>query len=505
MKISLDFLSSMCLFFHMRNILIVDDDITFVNSLIMVFGSDYHIEKASTPEDMERIFAPFKYDVILLDIRLDNKSMDKQGIEILKEVKAQDPDIPVIMMTAYSDIETAVEALKIGAEDYIQKNKVALSDYKHIVDSLFREGKLRRRISKLQKEVEKYEPGEIIGKNRKIEEIRKQIRLVAEEGKTTVLILGETGTGKELVAKAIHRLGIRRDAPFVTVSLAALNKDTINSDLFGHEKGAFTGATSRRIGFLEEADGGVLFLDEIGDLDNDVQVKLLRVIENREFMRMGSNVPIKVDIQLVAATHRNLKKLIEENKFREDLYYRLKTYVIELPPLRERKDDIPLLAEFFLDQLKKQDRSTPDSLSDEALIALKRYAWPGNVRELKQAIENAALNARLSGDKIITLKDLKAIPREDLTMLSGKGGNIQAGFLNILNRNNISIAERVALFELKMVRETLIESGMKKQEVSKVLGYNDRFALRRRILAIFKKFPSLRNEFEDVFNKFVKK
>ena len=222
-------------------------------------------------------------------------------------------------------------------------------------------------------------------------------------------------------------------------------------------------------------------------------------------MRMGSNVPIKVDIQLVAATHRNLKKLIEENKFREDLYYRLKTYVIELPPLRERKDDIPLLAEFFLDQLKKQDRSTPDSLSDEALIALKRYAWPGNVRELKQAIENAALNARLSGDKIITLKDLKAIPREDLTMLSGKGGNIQAGFLNILNRNNISIAERVALFELKMVRETLIESGMKKQEVSKVLGYNDRFALRRRILAIFKKFPSLRNEFEDVFNKFVKK
>jgi len=220
---------------------------------------------------------------------------------------------------------------------------------------------------------------------------------------------------------------------------------------------------------------------------------------------MGSNVPIKVDIQLVAATHRNLKKLIEENKFREDLYYRLKTYVIELPPLRERKDDIPLLAEFFLDQLKKQDRSTPDSLSDEALIALKRYAWPGNVRELKQAIENAALNARLSGDKIITLKDLKAIPREDLTMLSGKGGNIQAGFLNILNRNNISIAERVALFELKMVRETLIESGMKKQEVSKVLGYNDRFALRRRILAIFKKFPSLRNEFEDVFNKFVKK
>jgi len=220
---------------------------------------------------------------------------------------------------------------------------------------------------------------------------------------------------------------------------------------------------------------------------------------------MGSNVPIKVDIQLVAATHRNLKKLIEENKFREDLYYRLKTYVIELPPLRERKDDIPLLAEFFLDQLKKQDRSTPDSLSDEALIALKRYAWPGNVRELKQAIENAALNARLSGDKIITLKDLKAIPREDLTMLSGKGGNIQAGFLNILNRNNISIAERVALFELKMVRETLIESGMKKQEVSKVLGYNDRFALRRRILAIFKKFPSLRNEFDDVFNKFVKK
>jgi len=179
--------------------------------------------------------------------------------------------------------------------------------------------------------------------------------------------------------------------------------------------------------------------------------------------------------------------------------------VIELPPLRERKDDIPILAEFFLDQLKKQGRSTADSFADEALMALKRYAWPGNVRELKQAIENAALNARLSGDKIITLKDLKAIPREDLIMSSRKMESIQAELLNIFNITNMSIAERIALFELQMVRETLIKSGMKKQEVSKVLGYNDRFALRRHILTIFKKFPSLRNEFEDIFNKFIKK
>ncbi len=484
----------------MRHIFVVDDDKEFVNSLTRILEGEYFVEVASNPEEARRLFAPLKFDVVLLDICFDPSTRDRQGVELLKEIKTQDPDIPVIMMTAYSDIETAVDTMKMGAEDYIQKNKVTLSDYKNKIDYLFREGKLRRKVSRLQQEIEKYEPLEIIGEDKKMQEVRSQINLVAQEGKTTVLILGETGTGKELVARAIHRTGIRKEGPYVVVSLSALNKETISSDLFGHEKGAYTGAVGRRIGFIEEADGGVLFLDEIGDLDLDIQVKLLRVIENREFMRMGSNKPIKVDIQLLTATHRNLERLIQENKFREDLYYRLKTYVIELPPLRERRGDIPLLAEHFLKQLKRQGRSTAEKIAPEVIEVFNQYHWPGNVRELKQAIENAVLNARLEGDKIITLRHVRGV------LLGDRGKQLEARGEKIEARSQISetrsIAERLALYELNLVQEVLQKTRGKKMEVCKILGYKDRFALRRRVLTIFKKFPHLKMEFVDVFERF---
>lgn len=490
----------------MRKILIIDDDKDFVQSLERILGEEYAIESADTPEKARKIFSPLKYDVVLLDICFDPRTKDQQGIEVLREFKKDDPDIPIIMMTAYSDIDTAVETLKLGAEDYIQKHKATLSDYKNRIDYLFREGRLRRKVSRLQQEIEKYEPSEIIGDDKKMLEVKNQIRLVAQEGQATVLIRGETGTGKELVARAIHKEGVRRDNPYVVVPLAALNKETIGSDIFGHEKGAYTGAIGRRIGYIEEADGGILFIDEIGDLDNDIQIKLLRVLENREFMRMGSNKVIRVDIQLIAATHQDLEMLIDKGAFRRDLYYRLKVYEIFLPPLRERKGDIPLLAQHFFDLLKKQGRNPLKGISDEAMAKLITYQWPGNVRELKHMIENSVLNARLQGDEIITLKHLKQFqshdePKIDTEIRSQKS---EDRIEHAVNTEQESIIKKLAIYELRLVRDALIRSGGKKADVSRILGYSDRFALRRRILAIFKKFPELQNEFQDVQKKFAR-
>lgn len=475
----------------MKNILIIDDDIEFLNSLSKIFGDDYNIETAKTPEEAKKIFAPLKYDIVLLDVCFDPDKGDRTGINILKEIKEQDPDIPVIIMTAYGDIDTAVESLKLGAEDYIQKGKFNLVDYKNKIELLFREGILRRKISRLQKEIEKIEPTEIIGNTPKMLEIKRKISLVANEGYTTVLIRGETGTGKELVARAIHRLGIRKDYPYVIVPISALNKETINSDLFGHEKGAYTGAINKRIGFFEEANKGVLFLDEIGDLQLDVQVKLLRFIENREIIRMGSNTPIKVDLQLITATHRNLEEMIKNGSFREDLYYRLNSYLIELPPLRERKEDIPLLAFHFLNHLYKQGRTIINTFSDEAMEILVNYNWPGNVRELKQVIESAVLDAKLEGDDIITPKHLriKSHLKEKKDFHIGE---------------NKTITERLAIFELELVKNAM-KNYNKKTEICKYLGYTDRFALRRRIINIFKKYPHLKENFKDVYNFFTEK
>lgn len=494
----------------MRTVLIVDDDPEFTRSLVRVLGDDYVIEIASSPGEARKKFSPFKFDVVLLDICFNPQSRDTQGVELLKEFKSEDPDVPIIMMTAYGDVETAVETLKIGAEDYIQKGKASLSDYKKRIEFIFREGFLRRKVSRLQKEIDKFEPGEIVGEDPKIKEVRRQIRLVAEEGKTTVLIRGETGTGKELVARAIHRQGVRKDGPYVVVALSALNKDTVASDLFGHEKGAYTGATERRIGFIEEANRGVLFLDEIGDLDPQIQVKLLRVIENREVIRMGSNRPIKVDIQIVAATNRNLEQLIHEERFREDLYYRLKAYVIELPPLRERKGDIPLLANYFLNLLIKQGRSVADSISEEVMGLLINYRWPGNVRELKQVIENASLNARLEGDKVIRVAHLPLDIRGCVGGTEIKNNMSQVE--KVLERTKphqdsreTTITERLGVYELRLVREALEKTQGRKIEVARMLGYNDRFALRRRVLAIFRRFPHLKDEYLEVYQMFVRK
>lgn len=474
------------------NILIIDDDREFVESLSHALSSNFSIEKAYSREEADRLIEQIRFDVVLLDIRLSPETSDKTGLEILKDLKRQDPDLPVLIMTAYGDIDLAVESLKLGAEDFIQKNRVSLEDYKLIINNLLRTGKLRRKVSSLESRLEKLDPWEIVGEHPSIKEVRKQIKLVAEDGKTNVLIRGETGTGKELVARAIHRQGIRKEGPYVVVALAALNKETINSDLFGHEKGAYTGAISRRIGFIEEADEGVIFLDEIGELAPEVQIKLLRVIETGEFTRLGSNKPVKVDVQWVMATNRNLEELIKKGEFREDLYYRLKTFEINLLPLRKRKGDIPLLVNHFLRLFREQNRTEVLAISEEAMKTLMSYDWPGNVRELRQVIEASLLRAKLAGSEIIEIDHL---PQEIL----GKKVNGEKELIDF----PVDIKKKLAEVELRYIKEAL-DRTKKKTEAWKALGYSNRFALRRRVLGIFIKYPDLIEKFKSLYLAFSK-
>ena len=472
----------------MTRVLIIDDDREFAESLSSALGSSFEIQKASSFEDAEKVFEPFRFDVVLLDIRLSDDPNDRRGLDILKEINKQNPDLPVLIMTAYGDIDIAVESLKLGAEDFIQKNKVGLDEYKLIINNLFRTGKLKRKVKSLESRLEKLDPWKIVGKHPKIEEVRTHIKVVAEDGMTNVLIRGETGTGKELVARAIHRQGVRKDNPYVVVALASLNKETISSDLFGHEKGAYTGAASRRIGFIEEANGGIVFLDEVGEFAPEIQSKLLRVLETKEFTRLGSNKPIKVDVQWIMATNRDLERMVKEGKLREDLYYRLKAFEIVLPPLRQRKEDIPLLVEHFLALFG----SDVNIISDKTLAALMDYKWPGNIRELKQAIQHGILKARLEGEKLI---DRKHLPQEIVT---GKETQMKPQTVSL----PVNISRRLAEIELTYVAEALRKTG-KKTEAWALLGYSDRFALRRRVLTIFRKYPDLKAPFHPLEKLFV--
>jgi len=271
---------------------------------------------------------------------------------------------------------------------------------------------------------------------------------VARDGETTVLIRGETGTGKELVARGIQRLGVRKEGPFVSVALTDINPETITSELFGHEKGAFTGAVARYHGFFEQAHKGVLFMDEIGDLPHDIQVKLLRVLDQKRFRRMGGTEDISVDVQMVTATNRPLEEMIKDGRFREDLYYRLKVFEIHLPPLRERRSDIQLLAEYFLHQIRSKGRTPAKGFTDDANGMMLNYRWPGNVRELKSVVESAALRCRLEGMERISRNHIvPLLMSQEMSTDETEGG----------------ISRALAEHELKMVETALIRSGVRRQ------------------------------------------
>ncbi|MBZ0244669.1 MAG: sigma-54 dependent transcriptional regulator, partial [Cyclobacteriaceae bacterium] len=373
-------------------IFVVEDDLTYTKFIkyVLSLNPDFEVEYFTTGKQF--LSALNKRPAI---VTLDYSLPDMSGEEVLKEIKAFDPNISVIIISAQEKIGTAVELLKAGAFDYITKDEEAKDRILNSINNARNKSSLIKEIDRLKEEINtKYEfEKSIIGNSAPI---KKVFSLIEKSLKTniTVSITGETGTGKELVAKAIHYNSNRKKKPIVAVNIAAIPKELIESELFGHEKGAFTGAASRRIGKFEEAEGGTLFLDEIGEMDLNLQSKLLRVLQERELSRVGGNEIIKIDVRIIVATHRNLQDEVKAGNFREDLFYRLLGLPIQLPPLRDRGNDVILLAKHFLDQFAIENKFKKFKITSEAQEKLLQYPFPGNIRELKSIIELAAVMAQ---------------------------------------------------------------------------------------------------------------
>ncbi len=339
------------------------------------------------------------FDVVLSDLKMGGSD----GLEVLRTAKALHPSTAVILMTAFGSVTTAVEAMKSGAFDFVQK-PFEIEEMEVKIEKALELRRMRHELDYLRHtQNDIYEFDRIIGSSGALAKVLTVVRKVAKSN-TTVLIRGETGTGKELIAGAIHHNSLRASRNFVRVNCAALQENLLESELFGHERGAFTGADKQRIGRFEQADGGSLFLDEVGDMSANTQAKILRVLQEQEFERLGGTRTLKVDVRLIAATNKNLATMVSSGQFREDLYYRLNVVSIDMPPLRDRKDDIPALAEFFVRRFSAELKRKMDGIRPDALKLLLRYNWPGNIRELENSIERAVL---LTESSLITLDDLR--------------------------------------------------------------------------------------------------
>ncbi len=424
-------------------ILVVDDEAIVRESLQdWLTDAGYQVLTTENGPKALEVIEKEKPGIMIADLVM--PGMD--GIELMKRAKAQQPGIEVVIITAYASIPTAITAMKEGAYDYIEKPFCPeraellvkkLAEHQELVEENL---SLRHRLE------DHYRFEDIIAKSSKMQRLIELIKVVGKSN-ATVLITGESGTGKELVARAIHSQSNRHNKPFIAVSCAALPESLLESELFGHEKGSFTGAYAQKKGKFEFANGGTLFLDEIGEMSANIQVHLLRVLEEKEFTRVGGNEPIKVDVRVISATNKDLRKAIEKQKFREDLYYRLNVVNIELPPLRERKEDIPLLAEHFLNKFTSENRKEITGFSSDAMEFLLNYDWPGNVRELENAIERAVILAR---DSLITIDDL---PQENLSLA-----------YSTTTRKNLKEVEKEHI--LNILRET----GDNYSEAARILG-----------------------------------
>jgi len=383
------------------SILIVDDEKSQRELLRDFLRSEGHtVTEADNGEKAIKMVLGGHFDLILLDYKMPGMN----GLEVLKEVKRINPEIDVVIITAYGTVETAVDALKAGAIDYITKPIVELDELIILVNRIAERRQLIQENRLLKDDLSKHgiTADKIIYQSRQMAELINLAGRVAPS-KASVLIQGESGTGKELLARLIHQLSPRADKPIIIVNCVALHENLLESELFGHEKGAFTGASSRRIGRFEEADGGTIFLDEIGELSPTIQVKLLRFLQEREFQRLGSNVNLQVDVRFISATNRDLEIQVAEGTFRDDLFYRLKVVTMSLPPLRERKEDLPVLIDYFIDKFAKENGKNIKGFTAEARDLLLKYDYPGNVRELENILERAVVIAR---EQYITTNDL---------------------------------------------------------------------------------------------------
>jgi two-component system response regulator HydG len=370
-------------------ILIVDDESNARNALAEILREEgYSCETAADGFKGLGRFADFEPDLLLTDLKM--PGMD--GVELLRRVRETSPGLPVIVMTAFGAVDTAVQAMRSGAIDYMTK-PIRTDELLLVVERALSEHRLRREAEELRERLqERFRFDNVIGSSPPMQQVLKVVSQVATS-RATVLLTGESGTGKELIAAAIHHRSSRASGPFIKLHCAALAESLLESELFGHEKGAFTGAERRREGRFEQANGGTLFLDEIGDISPSVQVKLLRVLQEHEFERVGGNQTIHADTRVIAATNRDLKAMVADGRFREDLYYRLNVINVSLPSLRERKTDIPMLALHFLQHFASENGKAVERVSEAALARLVAYHWPGNVRELENVIERAVVLA----------------------------------------------------------------------------------------------------------------
>jgi DNA-binding NtrC family response regulator len=371
----------------MAKILVADDQEMMRDSLAATLVRDGHevVAAGDGAAAAARLAGPGRFDLLITDLKMPKLT----GIELLAEAKRLRPDMPVVLMTAFATVATAVEAMKLGAYDYIQKPFDG-DEIKLLVDRTLEHSRLIRENQALRVMTELNAPRPLIGSGERMAEVRRKIELVAKSS-ATVLIHGESGTGKEVVARAIHHASPRRERPFLAVNCAALSENLLESELFGHERGAFTGADKMRRGRFELADGGSLLLDEISEIAPALQAKLLRVLQESTFERVGSSISQQVDVRVIATTNRDLEAAAAEGKFRQDLFYRLNVVPIELPPLRQRSEDVYELCRHFLHQISKRENTPFRHVESEALRLLQRYPWPGNVRELQNIIERAGV------------------------------------------------------------------------------------------------------------------
>jgi two-component system response regulator HydG len=415
-------------------ILIVDDDPGHRATLKTILRSlSYLVDEVDDGSKAVEKVRGGPFDLILMDVRM--TVMD--GIEALKQIKQYNPAIPVLIMTAYSSVESAVEALKAGAYDYLTK-PLDFEALKITIERALEHTRLKEENEALKKKIRSgFNIEDIIGNSRPMKELMDMLAMVAPS-EATVLITGESGTGKELIARAIHFNSDRREGPLVIVNCAALAETLLESELFGHEKGAFTGADKRRKGRFMQANKGTIFLDEIGEMSPMMQAKLLRVIQDREIQRVGSDKAIQVDVRIVAATNRDLEEDVSSSKFREDLYYRLNVVPLMVPPLRDRLEDIPLLAQHFLDKYAEKSRKRIRGFTPLAMDMLLKYEWPGNVRELENAVERAVI--LLSGDYISE----KELPLTIAQSYIKEGSTTDLG-RNVIQLQSLEDIEKVAI------------------------------------------------------------
>jgi DNA-binding NtrC family response regulator len=441
------------------HVLVVDDEELYRRSLERILTRVGHeVSEARDASEALAIATALPVDLVLADIRMPGIN----GLELVRQLHESHPDLPCIVVTGFGGPEQSIEALKAGAFWYLEKpfEQSALDVVRKLVDQAIEHGRLKAENRLLQRELRsKYRFENVVGTSSPLRSVLDLVAKVAETD-STVLITGESGTGKELIARALHYNRRRAERRLVTVNCGAIPEELLESELFGHVKGAFTSAVSQREGRFALADGGTIFLDEIGDMSPNLQVKLLRVLQDRTFEPVGSSKSMTVDVRVVAATNQNLETAIRTGRFREDLYYRLNVIPIEVPPLRQRRDDIPLLAQHFLDVMHQERGTRVDSISDEGMALLCRYDWPGNVRELENLIERLSV---LRGEGEIGPEDLPAVMR---------GRPVTAASAPAIPEDGLDFREVVDRFESELIRQALQQTQGNKNRAAQLLGLN---------------------------------